>query len=163
MPVDVLGALRGKILFEQGWDTDADRCRVVVGAFGQSANQRKIDGTPPLPFVQIRARGGPRSANWTAEGLRRVDVFGFGKSYDDADALSQSVDDYLVQLYNYDWPRIPGATPADPDMPAPLADLTTRIQYLETESDGIDGIDDDTNLPFTFRSYIAAYADLTCP
>ena len=96
MPVDVLGSLRGKILFEQGWNADADMCRVVVGAFGQSAEQRKIDGTPPLPFVQIRARGGPRSANWTAEGLRRVDVFGFGKSYDEADALSQSVDDYLV-------------------------------------------------------------------
>ena len=159
MPVDVIGALRGKILFEQGWNADPDMCRVVVGAFGQSAEQRKIDGTPPLPFVQIRARGGPRSANWTAEGLRRVDVFGFGKSYDEADALSQSVDDYLVKLYNYDWPRDPN----DATMPAQLDDLTTRIQYLATESDGIDGIDDDTNLPFMFRSYIVAYADLTSP
>ena len=46
-------------------------------------------------------------------------------------------------------------------MPAALDDRTTRIQYIETESDGIDGIDDDTNLPFMFRSYIVAYADLT--
>ena len=69
MPVDVLGALRGKILFEQGWNADPDMCRVVVGAFGQSAEQRKIDGTPPLPFVQIRARGGPRVANWTRRGF----------------------------------------------------------------------------------------------
>ena len=37
MAVDVLGALRGKILFEQGWNADPDMCRVVVGAFGQSA------------------------------------------------------------------------------------------------------------------------------
>ena len=151
MAADVLGALRWKILCEQDWLQDAtDRRRVVVGAFGQSAQQRKIDGTPPLPFVQIRARGGPRPANWTAEGKRRVDVFAFGQSYDEADALSQSVDDYLTQLYNYDWPR----DPADCMILVPLADLTTRIQYIETESDGIDGIDDDTNLPFMFRSYI---------
>ena len=97
MAVDVLGALWGKILFEQ---TMERRSRYVSGSRWRirpvGNEQRKIDGTPPLPFIQIRARGGPRSANWTAEGLRRVDVFGFGPLNPtiQADALSQSVDDY---------------------------------------------------------------------
>ena len=130
---------------------------VVVGAVGQSSRQRKLTGTRDTPYVEIRARGGPRSADHTPEGTRRVDVFAIGKSYVEADTLSQSIDDYLVALYNYDWPRLDG----DPTMLAPLDERTTRLQYLETESEPVDGIDDDTNLPFMFRSYIVAYADLT--
>ena len=77
-----------------------------------------------------------------------MDIFAFGDSYAQADAVSQAVDDYLVSLYNYDY----NFTDAG-------VDYSTRIQYLETESGGIDGLDDDTNLPFMFRSYIVAYAE----
>ena len=70
------------------------------------------EGNPPTPFAQIRSRGGPRLANWQPEAMRRIDLFAYGKTYLEADALATTIDEYLRRLYNYDYP---GATSHNPD------------------------------------------------
>ena len=135
MPADPLGALRWAIDFATPPLTPKP-ASVWVGGY---------EGTPATPYAQIRSRGGPRPANWQPEAMRRVDLFCYGKTYAEADDLSTAIDTFLRELYNYE--RIAGAH-------------RTRIQFVNTESDGIDGIDDDTNLPFMFRSYIIAYQEI---
>ena len=145
MPADPLGALcEGIILANRPVAEQPQSVRNALEAAnspnGLAPKPAKIwiggyEGNPPTPFAQIRSRGGPRPANWQPEAMRRIDLFAYGKTYIEADALATAVDEYLRRLYNYDYPE---TTP------------TTRIQFVNTESDGIDGIDDDTNLPFMF-------------
>ena len=155
MPADPLGALcEGIVLANKPFAEQPQSVRDALDAAnlsnGLAPKPASIwvggyEGNPPTPFAQIRSRGGPRLANWQPEAMRRIDLFAYGKTYLEADALATTIDEYLRRLYNYDYP---GTT------------STTRIQFVNTESDGIDGIDDDTNLPFMFRSYIIAYQEI---
>ena len=145
MPADPLGALKAAI--DGASLTPTPGYKAWVGGFGDELLP-SVGVTILPPFAQIRSRGGPRPANWQPEAMRRIDLFCYGKTYLEADALATTIDEYLRRLYNYDYP---GTT------------SITRIQFVNTESDGIDGIDDDTNLPFLFRSYIIAYCEIEEP
>ena len=140
MPADPLGALKAAI--------DAQYAPAPIGAtpaMGDCVWVGGYVGKPTTPYAQIRSRGGPRPANWQPEAMRRVDLFCYGKSYDEADDLATAIDTFLRGLYNHEHSA---------------GGYATRIQFVNTESDGIDGIDDDTNLPFMFRSYIIAYQEI---
>ena len=147
MPADPLGTLRHAILYD-GVDASDNPIRRMLDPLPDSAWVGGYVGKPATPYAQIRSRGGPRPANWQPEAMRRVDLFCYGKSYDEADDLATAIDTFLRGLYNHEHSA---------------GGYATRIQFVNTESDGIDGIDDDTNLPFMFRSYIIAYCEIEEP
>ena len=158
MPADPLGALRHAILYD-GVDVNDDPVRRILSPLPDKVWVGGYVGKPVTPYAQIRSRGGPRPANWQPEAMRRVDLFCYGKDYNEADNLSLAIDTFLRALYNFEYQHVPmDNTPSEHDVPT-----NTRIQFVTTESDGIDGIDDDTNLPFLFRSYIIAYCEIEEP
>ena len=158
MPADPLGALRHAILYD-GVDVNDDPVRRILSPLPDKVWVGGYVGKPVTPYAQIRSRGGPRPANWQSEAMRRVDLFCYGKDYNEADNLSLAIDTFLRALYNFEYQHVPmDNTPSEHDVPT-----NTRIQFVTTESDGIDGIDDDTNLPFLFRSYIIAYCEIKEP
>ena len=155
MPADPLGALKAAIDGASLTPTPGDK--VWVGGFGHELLP-SVGVTILPPFAQIRSRGGPRAANWQPEAMRRVDLFCYGKDYNEADTLATAIDTFLRELYNFEYHYLPDRSPHAPSRND--VETTTRIQFVNTESDGIDGIDDDTNLPFMFRSYIIAYQEI---
>ena len=157
MPADPLGALRHAILYD-GEDAMGNPLRRMLDPLPDSAWVGGYVGKPATPYAQIRSRGGPRAANWQPEALRRVDLFCYGKDYNEADTLATAIDIFLRELYNFEYHYLPDRSPHAPSRND--VETNTRIQFVNTESDGIDGIDDDTNLPFMFRSYIIAYQEI---
>ena len=145
MPADPLGALKAAI--DGAMLTPAPAHPVWAGGFGHELLPT-VGVTILPPFAQIHSRGGPRAANWQQEAMRRVDLFCYGATYAEADDLATAIDTFLRGLYNHEHSA---------------GGYATRIQFVNTESDGIDGIDDDTNLPFIFRSYIIAYCEIKEP
>ena len=151
MPADPLGTLRHAILYD-GVDADDNPIRRMLDPLPDKVWVGGYVGKPVTPYAQIRSRGGPRPANWQPEAMRRVDLFCYGQKYTEADALATAIDTFLRGLYNHEHSEtVDGVL------------YNTRIQFVNTESDGIDGIDDDTNLPFLFRSYIIAYCEIEEP
>ena len=167
MPADPLGTLKEAILITQNPALEQGMRRSVQDALdaanssgGLAPTPRSLwvggyEGKPTTPFGQIRSRGAPRPANWQPEALIRVDLFAYGAAYYQAANLSRAIDGFLRKLYNFEYHYVPDLIEFPDEV-----ETNTRIQFVNTESDGIDGIDDDTNLPFMFRSYIIAYQEI---